>query len=67
MSTVAFDFLSVEGRLPDSRFTVRLNETAGGLKDSTSTPDSLFDDRSTVLKVGKVCRDIGMSPSSIVR
>ena len=66
MSTVAFDSRSVEGSVPDSRFTVIFRERDGGVNESTSTPDSLFDDKSTVVKVEletKICRDSGMSPS----
>ena len=66
MSTVAFDSRSVEGGIPDSRFTVRFRERDGGVSESTRTPDSLFDDKSTVTKVEletKICRDKGMSPN----
>ena len=66
MSTVAFDSRSVEGGVPDSRFTVRFRERDGGVNESTSSPDSLFDDKSTVVKEEletKICRDSGISPN----
>lgn len=62
MSTVTFECLTVESGLPDSRFDVRFKESDGGLNESISTPDSLFEDRSTVLKLEKVCRHSGISP-----
>ena len=63
--TVAVVARNDDGTFPDKRLTVKVREALGGWYVSTSVPDSLFDDRST-LPNKYICIDTGISPSIVV-
>ena len=60
-STVAFDARSADGTAPDNRLTIKSSEDNGGLYTSDRVPDSLFDDKSTLVKLW-ICIDKEISP-----
>ena len=64
-STEEWVSLRGEGTLPDRWLTAKSRAVLGGLKESSSSPLSLFDDRSSTVKVA-VWSETGISPMELI-